>query len=75
MTIGRNDRIKVADIVKSIASEANIPHSRIGKIDVYDKFTFVEVPAELADRVIRSVDDMMMKGKRIKVQPAKARTA
>ncbi|HCC68781.1 MAG TPA: RNA helicase [Nitrospiraceae bacterium] len=74
MTIGRNDRIKVADIVKSIASEANIPHSRIGKIDVYDKFTFVEVPTELADRVIRSVDDMMMKGKRIKVQPAKART-
>ncbi|MBI5026177.1 MAG: DEAD/DEAH box helicase [Nitrospirae bacterium] len=74
MTIGRNDRIKVADIVKSIASEANIPYSRIGKIDVYDKFTFVEVPAELADRVIRSVDDMMMKGKRIKIQPAKART-
>lgn len=74
ITIGRNDKIQVADIVKSIASEANIPHSKIGKIDVYDKFTFVEVPAELADRVIRSVDDMMMKGKRIKVQPAKART-
>lgn len=74
ITIGRNDKIQVGDIVKSIASEANIPHSKIGKIDVYDKFTFVEVPAELADRVIRSVDDMMMKGKRIKVQPAKART-
>ncbi|MBI3591897.1 MAG: DEAD/DEAH box helicase, partial [Nitrospirae bacterium] len=49
MTIGRNDKIKVADIVKSIASEANIPYSKIGNIDVLEKFTFVEVPEELAD--------------------------
>jgi ATP-dependent RNA helicase DeaD len=75
MTIGRKDKIKVPDIVKSIASEANIPYSKIGNIDVLEKFTFVEVPAELADRVIRSVDDMIMKGKRIKIQQAKARPA
>lgn len=74
MTIGRKDKIKVPDIVKSIAAEANIPHSKIGNIDVLDKFTFVEVPEELADRVIRSVDDMMMKGRRVKVQKAKARS-
>ncbi len=75
MTIGRKDKIKVPDIVKSIASEANIPYSKIGNIDVLEKFTFVEVPSELADRVIRSVDDMIMKGKRIKIQQAKARPA
>lgn len=73
MTIGRKDDIKVADIVKSIASEANIPFNRIGNIRMLDKFTFVEVPGELADMVIRSVDDMIMKGKRVKVQPARAR--
>ena len=74
MTIGRKDKIKVPDIVKSIASEANIPHSKIGNIDVLDKFTFVEVPEDLADRVIRSVDDMIMKGRRVKIQPAKAKS-
>ncbi len=74
MTIGRKDKIKVPDLVKSIASEAHIPHGKIGNIDVLDKFTFVEVPEELADMVIRSVDDMMMKGRRVKVQKAKART-
>jgi len=73
MTIGRKDKIKVADIVKSIASEANIPYSKIGNIDVLEKFTFVEVPSELADRVIRSVDDMIMKGKRVRIQQANAR--
>lgn len=74
MTIGRKDQIKVPDIVKSIASEANIPFSKIGNIAVFDKFTFVEVPAELAERVIRSVDDMIVKGKRVKVQHAKAKS-
>jgi ATP-dependent RNA helicase DeaD len=74
MTIGRKDKIKVPDIVKSIAAEANIPHSKIGNIDVFDKFTFVEVPEDLADRVIRSVDDMVMKGRKVRVQKAKART-
>lgn len=73
MTIGRKDRIKVADIVRSIASEANIPYSKIGNIDVLDRFTFVEVPEDLADRVIRSVDDMVMKGRRIKIEKAKAK--
>lgn len=74
MTIGRKDKIKVADIVKSIAAEANISHSKIGNINVLDKFTFVEVPEDLADQVIRSVDDIIMKGRRIKIQPAKAKT-
>ncbi len=73
MTIGRKDKIKVADIVKSIASEANIPYSKIGNIDVLDKFTFVEIPEDLADRVVRSVDDMVMKGKKVKVQQARER--
>ena len=73
MTIGRKDKVKVPDIIKSIAAEANIPQGKIGKIDVFDKFTFVEVPAELADRVIRSVDDVIMMGRRVKIQQAQAK--
>lgn len=73
MTIGRKDKMRIADIVRSIASEANIPYSKIGNITVLDKFTFVEVPEDLADIVIRSVDDTIMKGKRIKIQKAKTK--
>ncbi len=73
MTVGRKDQINAADIVKSIASEAKIPFHKIGKIDVFDKFTFVEIPAEFSDKVIRSVNDIVMKGKRVKIQHAKER--
>jgi len=73
MTIGRKDKISVSNIVKTIAAGARIPGSRIGKIDVHDSFTFVEVPADLADMVIHSLDDMMMMGRRISVKQARAR--
>jgi ATP-dependent RNA helicase DeaD len=73
MTIGRKDKITVSDIVKAIAGGAKIPGSKIGKIDVHDAFTFVEVPADLADMVIHSLDDMMVRGRRVQVKQAKAR--
>ncbi|MDX9714408.1 MAG: DEAD/DEAH box helicase [Dissulfurispiraceae bacterium] len=73
MTIGRKDNIKVADIVKSITAESGIPNYSIGNIAMLDKYTFVEVPSDVADKVIRSVDDIVMKGRRVRVQQAKDR--
>jgi ATP-dependent RNA helicase DeaD len=73
LTIGKKDKIKVGDIVKSISEEADIPGKRIGNITMFDAFSFVEVPASLADRVISSLNDMVVHGRRIRVQPAKKR--
>lgn len=71
MTVGKKDNIKVADIVKTIISGANIPYAKIGNIKMLDKFTFIEIADEIADLVIRSIDDMMMKGRRVKIQKAR----
>ena len=75
LTVGRKDNITASDIVRSLKSEAQIPFHEIGKINVFDKFTFVEVSQEYSDRVIRSLNDIMMKGRRIKVRKATAKTA
>ncbi|HET6514024.1 MAG TPA: DEAD/DEAH box helicase [Thermodesulfovibrionales bacterium] len=71
VTIGRKDKIKVADIVRSISAEANIPAKKIGNIALFDTFSFVEVPAHLADRVISTINDIMLHGRRVTVQHAK----
>ncbi len=71
MTIGRKDKIKVADIVKSISVEAGIPAKKIGNISLFDTFSFVEVPAELADRVISTINNIVLQGRRVRVQHAK----
>jgi len=73
INIGRANQIKPQDIVRAIAEEANIPGNIIGMINIYDKFTFVEVPEEVAARVMYTMHHNLIKGKKISVEPAKAR--
>lgn len=46
MNIGRSQKVTVQDIVRTIAIEADIPAKEVGLINIYDKFTFVEVPED-----------------------------
>ena len=70
---GRLQKIRPEDIVRSIAEEAGIPGNTIGMINIYDKFTFVEVPEDVAERVISVMHRSILKGYKINVEPAKAR--
>ncbi|MDI3317202.1 MAG: DEAD/DEAH box helicase [Bacillota bacterium] len=69
--IGRRDRVRPGDIVGAIAGESGIPGSVIGRIDIYDRFTFVEVPEEHAARVLRAMRDNQIRGKSVNVEPAR----
>lgn len=73
MNIGRSQRIMVKDIVSTIAIEADIPARDIGLINIYDKFTFVEVPEDVAEKVIGAMHKNFIKGYRVNIEPAKAR--
>jgi len=73
VNIGRAQKIRQEDIVRSFAEEADLTGNVIGAIDIYDKFTFVEVPAEVAERVIAAMHKNTIKGYKINVEPARAR--
>lgn len=73
MNIGRLQQIRPQDIVRWIADESGIPGNIIGMINIYDKFTFVEVPEEYANRVLNCMHQNMIKGRKVNVEPAKAR--
>jgi len=49
--VGKMSRVRPNDIVGTIAGECNISGSAIGRIDIFDKFSFVEVPVEYAEQV------------------------
>lgn len=73
VNIGKAQRIRPEDIVRTFAEEAGITGSIIGAIAIYDKFTFVEVPEDVAERVIAVMHKNTIKGYKINVEPAKAR--
>ncbi|MHB9094762.1 MAG: DEAD/DEAH box helicase [Eubacteriales bacterium] len=74
MNVGRVDEVKPQDLVRTIAEEAGIPGKLIGAIKIYDKFTFVEVPREAAEKVLYTMHRNTIKGKRVHVEPAKVRS-
>ena len=73
LNIGRSQKISPSDVVRAIATEADIPGDTIGVINIYDKFTFVEVPEDVAERVMSIMHRNTVKGYKINVEPARKR--
>ena len=55
INIGKAQKVRAKDILGAIAGEANIPGKLVGAIDLYDKYTFVEVPKENAKDVLKAM--------------------
>ncbi|HTX60879.1 MAG TPA: DEAD/DEAH box helicase [Methanobacterium sp.] len=70
MNIGRKDRIKAKDIVKAIGDKAGLSSGVIGKVDVFDKFSFVEIPGNSARDVFNIMNGAKIKGRSVNIEPA-----
>jgi ATP-dependent RNA helicase DeaD len=68
---GKDQGIRPGDIVGAIAGESGIHGSMIGAIKIKDKHTYVDIPFECAMDVINVMHDNKIKGKKIKMEPAK----
>lgn len=73
LTLGRKDQTSPAEIVKLFSEESGIPGSKIGSINIYENFSFVEVPEDWANCVISCLHRQNFKGRRLFVEPARAR--
>ncbi|WP_041615786.1 DEAD/DEAH box helicase [Spirosoma linguale] len=71
VSIGRKDFVRPGDIVGAIAGEANIPGNSIGSIDIFDKFTYVDVPKDVANRVVDAMEGNTIKGRRVNIEVAR----
>ncbi len=71
INVGKNHRIKVADLVGAIAGECNIKGKAIGAIDIYDKYSFFEIPEQYENTVMKHMGDVTIKGKTVSAQRSK----
>lgn len=70
INFGRRDGIRPSDIVGAIANEADIPGRSIGAIDIYDDFTFVEVPSRYSDQVLTELAGVVIRGREMNIRVA-----
>lgn len=73
VNIGKKQGTRPGDILGAIAGETGISGDLIGTIDMYDRYTFVEVPRECAKQVIDVMKDAKIRGKSINIEPANAK--
>jgi ATP-dependent RNA helicase DeaD len=57
--------------VGAIANEADVPGRSIGSIDIFDSYSFVEVPAEDTEKIIEALSSSGIKGKYVNVEVAR----
>ena len=68
---GRNEGIRPGDLVGAITGEADVPSRTLGAIEIADKFSLVEVPDALADRIIAALKATKIRGKKVNVRREK----
>jgi ATP-dependent RNA helicase DeaD len=65
---GRTAGIRPGDLVGAIANEAGLDSSVIGGIEVMDRFSLVEVPADLARDIAEALSRTRIKGNKVAVR-------
>ncbi len=65
---GRAAGVRPGDLVGAIAGESGLSGRDIGPIDIADRFSLVDVPANRADHVVAAMRETTIRGKRANVR-------
>ncbi|HTN25030.1 MAG TPA: DEAD/DEAH box helicase [Solirubrobacteraceae bacterium] len=68
---GRSAGIEVADLVGAVTKAASVDGESVRNVKVLEHFAFLSVPASDAERIAIAVDGERVRGRRIRVEPAK----
>jgi ATP-dependent RNA helicase DeaD len=70
LNVGKKDKVRPGDILGALAGESGLPGNLIGDIDMYDSYSFVNVPGNYSDKIIDSVSGCKIKGKKVHIEEA-----
>lgn len=69
--VGKKDQIRAKDIVGSISANTALSGDAIGKINIMDSFSFVEIPGEYVEELMISMKNKQIKGRDFNIEIAK----
>jgi hypothetical protein len=65
VTAGHKDRIRTGDVVGALLNAVGISKDQIGRVEVRDAHSVVDVRADVAQRVLRELEGIALRGKRV----------
>jgi ATP-dependent RNA helicase DeaD len=68
VNLGEKDGIRPQEIVTAISTEAGIPGSQVGKVEVRDTHSIVEVAASVAELVVGKITGTVVRGRKVQAR-------
>lgn len=68
INVGRKERMAPNFILGALVDATGLPGSEFGKIDIYDKFTTVEVPKDEADFILDAMNEEKINGHKVAIK-------
>ncbi len=68
VSAGRKSGVRPGDLVGAIVNEAGVKARDLGTIEIADRFSLVEVPAEAADAIVAAMRRTTVRGEKVKVR-------
>ncbi len=69
INLGKSAKIAPGNIVGAIANEANISGRSIGRIEIFEKYSTLDVPENLVDEVLSCLNKTRIMGRRVSAVP------
>ncbi|TZE80923.1 DEAD/DEAH box helicase [Calorimonas adulescens] len=73
ISVGRRDKISSRQLLKFLSDTADIDRRDVDDIEIYDRFTFIDVAENTARAILKRSSGKIMGGKRIRVEVSNAR--
>jgi ATP-dependent RNA helicase DeaD len=68
VNLGEKDGIRAQELVAAVTTEAGIPGSQVGKVEVRDTHSLVEVAASVAELVAGKLTGSVVRGRRVQAR-------
>jgi ATP-dependent RNA helicase DeaD len=68
VNLGEKDGIRAQEIIAAVTTEAGIPGSQVGKVEVRDTHSIVEVAASVAELVVGKLTGASVRGRRVQAR-------
>jgi ATP-dependent RNA helicase DeaD len=70
INVGEEMGVVPIDIVNSIAGETGLPGNVVGKVDIRERHSFVDVASEHANAILAKLNRAQIKGNKVKIKTA-----
>jgi len=65
LNLGRRDHLRPADLVGALLNGVGLPKDHVGKVDIKESFSTVEVRAENAERAVQGLNSLTVRGRSV----------